>query len=171
MERSEDKYDVIIMDIADPIEAGPGYVLYTQEFYNFLPSRLNLGGVFVTQSGPGASFNITECCSVIRNTLFTAFDHVHTYSVDIPSFGSNWAFNLAYGPKQHSSVEDESVLNFISGDHEIIDQRISERFGENILRFYDGETHKHIFSLPRAIREGLSGDTRIMTIDDPIFMF
>jgi spermidine synthase len=23
------KFDVIIMDIADPIEAGPGYVLYT----------------------------------------------------------------------------------------------------------------------------------------------
>lgn len=27
---NEDKYDVIVMDIADPIEAGPGYVLYTQ---------------------------------------------------------------------------------------------------------------------------------------------
>jgi hypothetical protein len=27
------KFDVIIMDICDPIEAGPGVVLYFQEFY------------------------------------------------------------------------------------------------------------------------------------------
>lgn len=27
---NEGMYDVIIMDIADPIEAGPGYILYTQ---------------------------------------------------------------------------------------------------------------------------------------------
>ena len=31
LERDERKYDVIVMDIADPIEAGPGYVLYTKE--------------------------------------------------------------------------------------------------------------------------------------------
>lgn len=30
LKQDERKYDVIIMDIADPIEAGPGYVLYTQ---------------------------------------------------------------------------------------------------------------------------------------------
>lgn len=30
LKNTEETYDVIIMDIADPIEAGPGYVLYTQ---------------------------------------------------------------------------------------------------------------------------------------------
>lgn len=30
LKEDERTYDVIIMDIADPIEAGPGYVLYTQ---------------------------------------------------------------------------------------------------------------------------------------------
>ena len=30
LRENDDMYDVIIMDIADPIEAGPGYVLYTQ---------------------------------------------------------------------------------------------------------------------------------------------
>lgn len=30
LKENDDTYDVIIMDIADPIEAGPGYVLYTQ---------------------------------------------------------------------------------------------------------------------------------------------
>lgn len=30
LKENEGLFDVIIMDIADPIEAGPGYVLYTQ---------------------------------------------------------------------------------------------------------------------------------------------
>ena len=29
----KDSFDVVIMDISDPIEAGPGVMLYTQEFY------------------------------------------------------------------------------------------------------------------------------------------
>ena len=44
--------DVILMDICDPIEAGPGYKLYTREFYEGLKHKLNPGGIFVTQSGP-----------------------------------------------------------------------------------------------------------------------
>eukprot|EP00501_MAST-03F_sp_TOSAG23-6_P001455 GSMAST32.ASY1.ANO1.1512.1 assembled CDS len=32
LENNNEKFDVIIMDIADPIEAGPGYKLYTKEF-------------------------------------------------------------------------------------------------------------------------------------------
>eukprot|EP00968_Pinguiococcus_pyrenoidosus_P022458 scaffold3250_cov222-Pinguiococcus_pyrenoidosus.AAC.2 len=62
------------MDIADPIEAGPGYVLYTEEFYKFAVTRLNPGGVLVTQSGPGDLHNHTECCTVIHQTLRTAFE-------------------------------------------------------------------------------------------------
>jgi len=40
VEGTEEMFDVIIMDIADPIEAGPGYVLYTQEFYQFAQTKV-----------------------------------------------------------------------------------------------------------------------------------
>ena len=51
METSE-VFDVIIMDISDPIEAGPGIALYTQEFYVRAAQVLTAGsGVFVTQAG------------------------------------------------------------------------------------------------------------------------
>ena len=51
METSE-VFDVIIMDISDPIEAGPGIALYTQEFYVRAAQVLTPGsGVFVTQAG------------------------------------------------------------------------------------------------------------------------
>jgi hypothetical protein len=43
LEESDEMFDVIIMDICDPIEAGPGYRLYTHEFYEFCKTRLNEG--------------------------------------------------------------------------------------------------------------------------------
>ncbi|KAK6130297.1 hypothetical protein DH2020_035969 [Rehmannia glutinosa] len=50
LERREEVYDVIIGDLADPIEGGPCYQLYTKSFYEFIVKpKLNQGGIFVTQ--------------------------------------------------------------------------------------------------------------------------
>lgn len=50
LESREEAYDVIIGDLADPIEGGPCYKLYTKSFYEFtVKPRLNQGGIFVTQ--------------------------------------------------------------------------------------------------------------------------
>jgi hypothetical protein len=61
--------------------------LYMHDFYQGLRSKLAPGGIFVTQAGPGAVFNCTECFSVIHNTLRQSFGVVVSYTVDIPSFG------------------------------------------------------------------------------------
>jgi len=44
-------FDVIIMDICDPIEGGDAVFLYTQEFYKMTATKLSVGGVLVTNSG------------------------------------------------------------------------------------------------------------------------
>lgn len=50
LESREEVYDVIIGDLADPIEGGPCYKLYTKSFYEFtVKPRLSQGGIFVTQ--------------------------------------------------------------------------------------------------------------------------
>ena len=59
------------------------------QFYDFARTKLNDGGVLVTQSGPGAVFNYDECFTAINRTLRARFDVVVPYSVEIPSFGSN----------------------------------------------------------------------------------
>ena len=61
-------FDIIVMDIADPIEAGPGIALYTQEFYQLAKRKLNPGGVLVTQSGPGGLITHKECMTAIHVT-------------------------------------------------------------------------------------------------------
>ena len=50
LEKREDKYDVIIGDLADPLEGGPCYQLYTKTFYELtVKPKLKEGGIFVTQ--------------------------------------------------------------------------------------------------------------------------
>ena len=67
--QDKNKYDVIIMDIADPVEAGPGICCYYKEFYQTIFDKLTEGGIFVTQSGGAGFMTYDECFSVIHNTI------------------------------------------------------------------------------------------------------
>lgn len=50
LESRTERFDVIIGDLADPIEGGPCYKLYTKSFYEcIVKPRLSQGGIFVTQ--------------------------------------------------------------------------------------------------------------------------
>lgn len=50
MEDRDEKFDIIVGDLADPVEGGPCYQLYTKSFYeNILKPKLTDNGVFVTQ--------------------------------------------------------------------------------------------------------------------------
>jgi spermidine synthase len=33
LQQTEEKFDVMVLDLADPVEDGPAYMLYTKEFY------------------------------------------------------------------------------------------------------------------------------------------
>eukprot|EP00924_Labyrinthula_sp_SR-Ha-C_P008133 snap_masked-scaffold_11-processed-gene-4.30-mRNA-1 protein AED:0.00 eAED:0.00 QI:0/-1/0/1/-1/1/1/0/328 len=161
-----DKFDVIIMDIVDPIEAGPGYKLYTTEFYTFIQDILSETGVFVTQSGPGATFNVkSECFTVINKTLNSSFPSVAPYTVDIPSFGSCWGFNLA--TKQQGTNVSTKIL-------ESSIQELDLLIGQNICgqtKFLDGVSLKGLFGIAKSIRAECEAEDRVMTIDNPVFMY
>lgn len=52
LEKRNEKYDIIVGDLADPVEGGPCYQLYTKSFYaKILKPKLNENGIFVTQVG------------------------------------------------------------------------------------------------------------------------
>ncbi|CAM9563460.1 unnamed protein product [Choristocarpus tenellus] len=159
----EGTFDVIVMDIADPIEAGPGYVLYTQEFYSFAMTKLAPGGVLVTQSGAAAVHMKDECFTVINNTLKSVFQHVVPSIADIPSFGSPWAFNMA------SNSEEFSAEVIRRKDIDAVDADIEARISGD-LRFYDGLAHLGLFGSPKWLRAAIAEESRIMTKDNPVFM-
>jgi len=70
--KSEDKFDIIIIDLPDPIEEGPAYLLYTQEFYQLVRERLTDNGIICVQAG-SASWTELFNLSAVNNTLKSVF--------------------------------------------------------------------------------------------------
>ena len=155
---SKDKFDVIIIDLPDPIEEGPAYLLYTREFYQTIRERLTEDGLIAVQAG---SASLTELLNLtaVSNTLQSVFPIVTQCQVDMPCFGGPWGFCLA------SRRHDPSKLSPAA-----VDGRIAERALTH-LRFYDGLTHQGMFSLPKHIREALANQTRLITDADPLYLY
>ena len=154
----QDLFDVVILDLVDPLEGGTAYTLYTREFYEIVRSRLNSGGLLVTQSGPTSLLNYTECFTAIVHTLSGLFPRVVPYAVHVPSFMTPWGFTIAFADAAPRDYGPEEV-----------DSLISLRLAKP-LRFYDGVTHQHMFSLPSYLREGIGQERRTVTDQNPVFM-
>ena len=150
-------YDVMILDLVDPLEEGTAYLLYTDEFYSIAKSRLNPGGILVTQSGPAGLPNHQECFTTIFHTLSQVFSHAAAAQVHVPAFQTLWGFTIASDSPLPQRPESE------------IDAAVAERVGKQ-LRHYDGETHRGMFALPKFLREGIASETRINRDEHPVFM-
>ena len=157
LENTQESFDVMIMDLVDPLEGGTAYQLYTEEYYQIVKSRLNPGGIIVTQSGPAGLLSYKECFTTIHNTLSGVFDRVIPSHVHVPAFQTMWGMILA----------SDSPLDQLDSDQ--VDTRIAERVTKE-LRFYDGETHRNMFALPKYLRKGLKEESRINRDANPVFM-
>ncbi|CAL0332197.1 unnamed protein product [Lupinus luteus] len=93
LEKRKDKFDIIVGDLADPLEDGPCYQLYTKSFYEkILKPKLNDNGIFVTQAGPAGIFTHKEVFTSIYNTIKQVFKYVMVYSTHVPSFADTWGW-------------------------------------------------------------------------------
>jgi len=165
VEEYKGKFDVVIMDIADPIEAGPGVALYFQEYYKSLLEKVNPGFVFVTQSGPCGLLTKEECFTTINKTLSSVFDVVVPMHAHIPSFHDLWGWNLAF--TKHPTLANDLA----SKSPEQIDKLLSERLKDGAkTHFYDGIGHRALFSVAKYVRESIAKETRVMTASNPVFM-
>ncbi len=153
----KEAFDIIIIDLPEPIEEGPAYLLYTREFYQLVRDRLTASGIITVQAG---SASLTELLnfSSVNNTLKSVFPTVFPYQIDIPSFGGPWGFCLA-------------SLNLDPGlPPGEIDTRITAR-SLNSLKSYDGLSHQGMFSLPKHLRSELSRPGKLITDDEPLYLY
>ncbi len=158
LERTTERFDVAIIDVPDPLEAGPAYRLFTQEFYRLLRSRLNANGVIVAQSGPTGQAFYEQCFSAVARTIGSVFPAATLSEAFVPAFGTTWGFVIG--------TEDTAALALPAAE---IDRRIAERItGE--LRYYDGETHRSMFAIPKFLRRAVAVESRIITQDEPLFV-
>lgn len=158
LDESRGGFDVVVIDVPDPLEGGPAYLLFTAEFYALAGKRLAPGGLLVAQAGPTGPAFYEQCFSAVANTVGSAFPAMSAYEAFVPSFGATWGFvsgSLGCDPAALAGAD--------------VDSRLSER-GIGGLRHYDGETHTGMFSLPKYLREAMKAERRVITRDDPLFV-
>jgi spermidine synthase len=155
LEESSDKFDVIIIDLADPLEQGPARLLYTQEFYQIVKQRLGPTGIMSVQAEPSEWRNLDNF-TAIANTLRNVFSIARPYQAHVPSFLGLWGFVSASQRLDPCELTPEEV-----------DARISTRISKK-LKSYDGLTHQAMFTIPKHIRQQLAASKRIITDKQPI---
>lgn len=152
-----DKFDVIIVDATDPLEGGPSYLLYTVEFYRLAKSRLNDGGVLVTQATNMAY--AVRVLATIKKTLEQVFKYVRVYQTYMYSYDAPWGFAIASDSRDPVSLSPSQI-------DDVLKAGLTKP-----LRYYDGLTHAYMFTLPKHIRDALERpDIRPATDSEPTFM-
>ena len=155
VDKSEN-FDVVILDLPEPIDEGPAYLLHTKEFYQTVRETLAPDGIISLQAGASLWGN-HQCFTAIINTLKAVFPLVFPYDAFIPSYGGTWGFALA-SPKLTPPNPAE------------VDRKISSRISRS-LRFYDGITHQGLFSLPKHLRQAIEEETTVITTEQPFFIY
>lgn len=155
VERAQDRFDVVVIDVNDPLDGGPSYMLFTMEFFQIIAEKLKANGILIVQSG-AASVSENDAFTSICNTLSNVFSHVFPYVTYIPSYALPWGFSMA--------THNPSNLD-ISGDE--IDTRIQSRLTGK-LRFYDSITHHALFNLSKYLRTDIQRQKRIIRDKAPL---
>ena len=158
LEDKRQEFDVIIIDLADPLEDSPSRLLYTLEFYQLVMRSLRPGGIVVVQS-ESAGWADLQCFVAIVNTLRHVFPIVCPYQVHIPSFVDMWGFTSA-----------SRVLDLEQLTTEEVDCRISSRVSRD-LKAYDGLSHQSMLLFPRHIRRRMEMAERIITDSSPVSVY
>jgi spermidine synthase len=158
IETHDEIFDVIIIDLSDPIEEGPCYRLYTREFYQLVSRRLSPQGTIALQSGTVAPHDLLNVAAVYR-TLLTAFPVVRPYIANVPCFGLPWGFQMAskeIDPRAFSAADYDAMLS----------RRI-----EGEMKYLTGEVCTAQFALPKHLRDRLERETRIIADDAPLYAY
>jgi spermidine synthase len=156
LERENNKYDIIILDLSEPVDDGPSYMLFTEEFYALCRHRLNPGGLVVTQSGC-PSFVYAKPFHSVTITMERVFEKVAPYLAFIPSFASNWGFTVASNHNLPTEVPMDEIALRMEGLH-----------GE--LKFLDSQYLPGMFRLPRHLKAIKNEVGRVIRDGEPLIV-
>lgn len=136
---SQERFDCIVLDLTDPFVDGVSTSLFTREFFTLAKSHLTEGGILSMQAETTEWGSCQGHIALIK-TLEHCFRSVLPYQVSIPFYGLSLGFALA------SDRALDRTLSFQN-----LAQTLLERGCTN-LRFYDEETHQHMFARPKYLR-------------------
>ncbi|MFQ5705241.1 MAG: methyltransferase domain-containing protein [Gemmatimonadales bacterium] len=154
LDACDEQFDVVISDLSEPLEHGPSYRLFTEEYFRQVRGILDRSGFFALQAGSVAPSEI-QLFARVAHTVGSAFDHAKPYASAIPSFGSPWGFVVAadrpLDPLPHPGEVDHLLQHSTSGG----------------LRMLDGEAFVGLFLCSAHIREAVARETTVYTLEHP----
>jgi spermidine synthase len=156
LEEEQSTWDVIIIDLPEPLRDSPASLLYTHQFYSTVHSRLNSEGILVIQAGTTHPSQSGLFASVNR-TLREVFEVVRPYHTSIPSYQLPWGFSIGSKRWDPCSIGDEVVSTRLK------DRSLSE------LQHYSVSCHRGMFSLPKYLEEAIKREGRVISDDDPFY--
>lgn len=130
--RQKAEWDVIISDLTEPGDETCTHPLFNEPLFTTAVTKLANPGILAMQASCGC-FNHLGRHRSISQMASRHFKTCRSYVSFIPSFNCHWAFLTASNqldPKSPSSRPEPPGL-----------------------RYYDTETHRRIFSLPRYFRK------------------
>jgi spermidine synthase len=157
LERTDERFDFISIDLVEPLEEGPACLLFTREFYSLVRERLTPGGTMTMQAGM-TKIGELGFFSAINRTLRDVFPVVAGYQTFISCFGTPWGFITAtkqIDPRQQS----------VEAVNRLIGERVKAPLG-----YWDGLTHQHAFALPKFLRKAIDAQTRVVTDANPLIV-
>ena len=137
LSESEEKFDLIALDLPDPI--GPATPLYEESFFRDCKRALKPGGAMTLHLGSPVSR--PERVNEHYKRLTSVFNIVRPYTMFIPLYGCLWAMACC-----------SDTLDPLALGNSDVDRRIARR-GIADLQYYNGDTHHAVFALPNFVRQ------------------
>jgi spermidine synthase len=148
-------WDMVVLDITDPVEDGPSVELFTVKFFAEVARVLADDGIVAIQCGELDLVDL-RVVRTVRTTLLEVFAWVQIMQVFVPSFHAMWAIGLC--AKQPIDIEPPDLADRIS--------TLAGSLAGRGLRVYDIHQHRALLHLPKFLREALEQPGRVVTGPD-----
>lgn len=152
--QTDERWDVILSDLSDPVQDGPAFELFTREYFERVRGVLRPGGVFAVQAGPVSPADLSFHVGLVH-TVGSVWARAQSYQAAVPSFGVPWGFCVASDGPLPSSPDPE---------HTDAQLRAHVR---GPLRYLDGAMVRAQRQLPPFVRTALEAETRVFTRATP----
>ena len=154
LDKTDERFDLVISDLSDPIEEGPSFKLFTKEYFEQIKRVLNPDGFFVVQAGPVAPGEMALHVRLV-NTVNAVWPNARSYSSHVPTYASPWGFGIA----SNRPIDTRPDVNAVNA--------LLESKTTGGLRFIDGETLLGLMQTPAHIRRALEAETEVYTLTKP----
>ncbi|MBI4177541.1 MAG: polyamine aminopropyltransferase [Candidatus Aenigmarchaeota archaeon] len=152
IEQTEEKFDVVVIDLTDPF--GPARLLYTKEFYTLVSKVLTKKGVVALHTE--SPLLIPTAFKVIVKTLKSVFMHVNVHVGFVNTYAMSWSFANA-----SNSIDIRKISPRELGKRE-------RKRGIENLKYYAPEFYPGAFEATNHTKELLKQDARISTDKNPL---